>query len=599
MSRIGAAFVISILPAAAFCQNDGLSFLTKSAPGVSSSQGSWLYGMDARRRTALIYSDSPELWTSPTYGRQYYLRSFDGLPLERIPIERLAAFPDFLTWPNVTDIRISGDGSAVMIGIRQTGLSERRYVYDRAARVFRPIVLPFSFYPLQVLKGTKVIGRKSGQTISVDLVSGVQQTLAESPYDLASPDGKYLYMRPQPPRSGETAGTASLYNVATGRIRNYRLNGMSPYGTGWFSQDYRFILYFRPGPSQPNLVRLDTLNLAESVFPAPATQGSVLDVFGDKAIFLNASEDSAKIWDLKSGALQPLATLSGNSYPTIRFVTAATVLLSTASPMQDGDRNREYDVWLGTAAAGSWRTAIPPRIGSREAAQAVIAADNAFAVTEYAAMGNEAGGKAYGFVRKDMATGTVKSLPGRTIFAGLLQVADGGKKALVQESTTRKLFHRNLDTGGETEIGLDGRDFVTAALAPSGDEAFVFAAKDGSRRLFRWTPTGSQDIPLPSGTTRVGHIAFGGGLLALATDFMAYVGPTDGSTWKALPLPSGTATVQKTAIPRDGLTVVATFQSPDSAFGFTRVYRASDAKTLKTYAGSELSSDGRWALRLR
>ncbi|RYG38480.1 hypothetical protein EON81_03545 [bacterium] len=615
MSRTAAALAFSLLPGLALSQGPGLAFLTKFAPGVVPSAGTQVLGLDARRKTALIASYAPEIWPTPTIGVQYYLRSFEGLPLERIPLEQIRPRVATSFGSGFENLHLAADGRSVLVNASDTStLSGAYYVYNRDTKTFTPVISQsHPFTPLEVIGGTTIIGWRQNPgggfntpTVRLDLATGEQTVITSETYGKLSPDGKYLF-NVYPPDFGNPAGYLNLFNVAAGKIRKVNLPGMIASGLpyGWFTPDRRTLYYLR-GTSleDAKIVKLDPFNLKETVYEIPAeiramlnydVSSSFADGFGDRLIV------GQKVWTLSTGGVVPLFANGGQGWSFAKgyFLTAATVLVDTDVPLIDGDMNNASDPVTGTAGGAIWRPIVGPRSGTRTTKFSIISPDDRYVVTAYNPVGNEAGGQPVGFVRKDLQTGTVTNLPGRATAPDGMMLSDGGRKALLLTGNPVHLVYRDLDTGAETPIDLGGRATYHFGFSPAGEAVVVRRQTDTlPTSAFLWTPSGVSEVPLPAGTTDVHRVSVAGGRLVVGVSgaeerFM--LGTITGTGWKPL-APAPNSAAEEPALTRDGATVSLFSRNSNNAY-YTRLFRSSDAKLLKTipYAGT-ISGDGAWLM---
>lgn len=616
MRRAGVTLALLVLPGAALSEGPALAFMTKFTPAVTPSLGARFVSLDASRKTALIASESPEIWGEATLGVQYYFRSFAGLPLERIQMEKLKPWITEDPYNDPADVYMSGDGNAAYVRTKKWGSSggfgmddSIIYIYDRQKKAFYPSPLPQGIWPIEIVGGNRAIIAKDGKTVTLDLNSGEQTPLADGVYSEASYNGRYLFSS-EHPTFNNPDGTLKVFDVAKKKAKSMKLKGAMSY---WTAPDRKTVLYYRDlGGGQLGLVKLDPFSQSESVYPLPGgisfSDAQVHDYLGGRVLLRLGFPTTMMVWNLSDGSLTPLEpgrdlSWHGRWDDTARFLSAKAGLLSTSLEVGPGDLNEVSDVATGTIGGPSWRPAIAPLRGNRYATQPVLAPDNRFSVAFYMAMGKEAGGKPYGFLRTDLTTGAAQQLAGRAEEVTSFKVSSGGTFAALVPKSAGKLIYRDLATGAEREVPLGGRSLYSYEIAPQGDRvAYTTRMQGEPLRLFVWSPTSVSESPLPSGSVDVPFFAFSNGRIIMATtngsgDWRCFFGPADGSRWKSLALVSGQYPAGASITEDGSIGAIAQMSKAGVGAGYTRTYGMTDGKPQNTVDRcGYLSFDGKWVI---
>ncbi|RYG43797.1 hypothetical protein EON79_16280, partial [bacterium] len=519
-------------------------------------------------------------------------------------------------------MKLSGDGKSVIVVVPPHGaLADYTFhVYDIESRTSIPIDPVHELNAIQVVNRNTVIARRhSGSAdasmVQLDLLTGQTKTIATADFPFASPDGKYL-LKARNASAGSHGASVTLRTIATGVDKTFDLpnplpsNYMTP--VEYVAPNLRTV-YYAQGTSATDR-RFTKIDLFTGVrtdltIPEGYRSSGIADALGDLLIIGDGGTGRQRVWNTTTGALTPLyAGAFGSGSADGVFLSSRTALIQSGLPLVEGDPNPAGLV-VGTIGGSSWRPLMPPFHGVRDVRFNAITPDGGFSVVGYLAMGNEAGGSAFGFLRKNLQTGAFEKLPGRSTAPWLqiaIQVSDGGKKALLQDQATKSVMYRDMETGSEIPITFGGRAFWGAALAPAGDEIVCVLAKTSNQPevLVRWKPDGSyEEIPKPPGVMKIGSVSTSGGTIALLSDSPDYrVAVRTGSStvWRAIPFVEGANPWGGIALTHDGSKVSVSqskLPNPFTRVFYTRVARTSDGKTLKTHLfNGRISGDGQWLL---
>ncbi|RYG42863.1 hypothetical protein EON79_18100, partial [bacterium] len=264
-----AALFLPLLPGLALAQGQepgrGIAFLAKPAPGNTYSRGLYAVSVDARRKTALLYSNSPEVWRTGTLGGQYYVRSFEGRPLDRLPIEEIQRRMPFPTAGTSETVRMADDGEAVWV-YADTGFESPSMVYNVAQQKVFHVPAALGLVPLQVVGVTTLIATKDfASTVRYDLATGTMSPLANGVFDRVTADGRYLLRWTNP------KDRLTVLDTTNGQSRTIPLTGLIADGTLlWVAPDGT-AAYFLRGASlaAAKLVKLDPFTLQETEYAVP------------------------------------------------------------------------------------------------------------------------------------------------------------------------------------------------------------------------------------------------------------------------------------------------------------------------------------------